>query len=148
TNEITCAGVRTTLQQDSRFKVAGVASNSSELRTLCTENPYALVLLDSRFTGGASIGGWRRLGKRCPVLHLLLWGRTVQDVLDFQSNIQDVDGYLLEDATPSELLSACRSLSRGQMFVAASVAAYFAKNPRSNEQRDILATLSDRELQV
>ncbi len=147
-SDLVRAGMCTTLNSNKRNRVVATVTNMIELRNEVKHHLYATVILSSQLVGDGTIESWRRLHRRYNDLQLLLWARTFQDVLDYQCNISQVDGYLLEHATYEEFEQACSALSRGRMYVASAVAEYFAKNPRRQEQVRMINSLSERELQV
>lgn len=146
-SDLVRAGMYATLKSNN-YRVVASVSSLQQLRDEVKSYPYATVILGSHFGGDGTIETWKRLQRRHEGLQLLLWARHFQDVLDFQCNLKQVDGYLLENANYDVFLEACASVNRGQMYVAQAVAEYFAKNPRRQEQVRVLQSLSDRELQV
>ncbi|SDB03311.1 two-component system, NarL family, invasion response regulator UvrY [Pseudidiomarina indica] len=147
--DILRAGMEATVSSlnDSYQIVASVAT-LNQLRDAVKQHPFATVVLHSRLAGDGTIDGWRRLNQRYNDLQVILWCESFQDVLDFQYNTSQVDGFLMANASYSELEQACRNISKGRMYVASGVAEYLAKNPRSQTFRDLLGALSKRELQV
>ncbi|MDV6315165.1 LuxR C-terminal-related transcriptional regulator [Idiomarina sp. HP20-50] len=146
-NPIISAGMASVLQHhfsDQILTVSGIA----DLRRACYEHEDAVVVLCSQLGGAATVEHWRRLKRRYCDLKLIVWGSNQQDILDFQCGISVVDGYLLDSCDSSDLVQAIRSLKRGNVYVAASVAAYLAQNPRSQQQKTMVDMLSERELQV
>lgn len=156
TSELIRAGMEHVLTQPAQsqsahhqqHRVVASVGNFNDLRGVVRNNPYATVILCSQLSGDATIESWRRLQRRYPDLQLLLWGKSFQDVLDFQCSVNHVDGYLLENGNTEELLSACHAMRQGQMYVASAVAEYFARNPRNDHRQQLLENLSERELQV
>lgn len=146
-SDLVRAGMYATLKSNN-YRVVASVSSLQQLRDEVKSYPYATVILGSHFGGDGTIETWKRLQRRHQGLQLLLWARNFQDVLDFQCNLKQVDGYLLENSNYDVFLEACASVNRGQMYVAQAVAEYFAKNPRRNEQVRVLQSLSDREMQV
>lgn len=142
------AGMEHVLAEQGNYQICASVATFNELRQTARDHPYATVVLCSQLSGDATIESWRRLVKRYPDLLLLLWGRSFQDVLDFQCSISQVDAYLLEHCSCAELLDAMASIRSGQMYVASAVAEYFARNPRKQEQRQLFEQLSEREMQV
>jgi len=148
TSGLVRAGMEHVLSAKKDYEIVASVSSFNELRTATREHSFATVILCSQLSGDATIESWRRLVRRYPDLMLLLWGKSFQDVLDFQCSIPQVDGYLLDNASSTELTDAMGTLSTGHMYVAASVAEYFARNPRSHVEKSVLDQLSERELQV
>lgn len=141
-------GMETLLNQQPNFSVVASVVNQQQLREAIQRYPFATVILSSQLCHDGTIEIWRRLQRRYPDAHMLLWAAKFQDVLDFQCNLERVEGYLLANARKEELLAACTMLSKGRMYVAASVAEYLAKNPARQRQGELLAKLSKREVQV
>lgn len=141
-------GMETLLSQEPNFNVVASVTNQQQLRDAIVRSPFATVILGSQLCHDGTIEIWRRIQRRHPDVHMLLWAARFQDVLDFQCNLDRVEGYLLATAQKEEFLNACRMLSKGRMYVAASVAEYLAKNPARQRQGELLAKLSKREIQV
>ncbi|RUO60274.1 response regulator transcription factor [Pseudidiomarina insulisalsae] len=147
-SQIVSIGMQTLINQDPHFKVAAVVTNQHQLRDAISQSPYATVILGSQLCGDGTIEIWRRIQRRFADVQVLLWAVRFQDVLDFQCNLDRVEGYLLASAQQSEFLQACQTLSRGRIYVAASVAEYLARNPARQRQSEVLSKLSKREIQV
>ncbi|MGQ4275869.1 LuxR C-terminal-related transcriptional regulator [Pseudidiomarina sp. E22-M8] len=148
-SELISQGMTTVLaSMESQFNVVAIVFNQHQLREAIQASPYATVILGSSLCGDGTIEIWRRLQRRYTDIQLLLWAARFQDVLDFQCNVERVDGFLLASATLDEFKQACTTLSRGRMYVAASVAEYLAKNPARQKQTVLLTCLSKREIQV
>lgn len=148
-SDILRAGIKTKIKNfDANYQVVASVSTLNGLREAAKKHPFATVVLHSQLAGDGTIDGWRRLYQRYGDLQLILWCERFQDVLDFQCNVPNVEGFLMANATNEELEQACANVSRGQMFVAADIAEYLARNPRTQEFRDLLSILSRRELQV
>lgn len=141
-------GMATLINQEPNYTVIASVSNQQQLRDAIARAPFATVILSSQFCQDGTIEVWRRIQRRHPDVHMLLWAASFQDVLNFQCNMERVEGYLLASAQREELLNACHMLSKGRMFVAATVAEYLAKNPARQQQGELLAKLSKREIQV
>lgn len=146
-NPITSAGMATVIQQHFHTQIE-VVNSMNALRQACYKNDDALVILSSQLSGVATVEHWRRLKRRHIDLQLIVWGRDQQDILNFQCSISQVDGYLLESSDSDELVHALRALRLGNVYVAAPVAEYLARNPRSRQQQGMVDSLSERELQV
>ncbi|WP_258240363.1 LuxR C-terminal-related transcriptional regulator [Pseudidiomarina homiensis] len=141
-------GMETLINQEPKFSVVATVNNQQQLRDAIARAPFATVILGSQLCSDGTIEVWRRIQRRYPDVHMLLWAARFQDVLDFQCNLERVEGYLLASAQKDEFLNACHMLSKGRMYVAASVAEYLAKNPARQRQGELLAKLSKREIQV
>ena len=146
-NPITSAGMAAVIQQHFHTQIE-VVNSMNALRQACYKYDDALVILSSQLSGVATVEHWRRIKRRHIDLQLIVWGRNQQDILNFQCGISQVDGYLLESSNSDELVQALKTLKTGSIYVAAPVAEYLARNPRSREQQGMVDALSDRELQV
>lgn len=146
-NPITSAGMETVIQQHFHTQIE-VVSSMNDLRQCCYKYDDALVILSSQLSGVATVEHWRRIKRRHVDLQLIVWGRSQQDILNFQCSVSQVDGYLLESSNSKELVQALKTLKTGSIYVAAPVAEYLARNPRSRHKQDMVDSLSERELQV
>ncbi|WP_411358403.1 LuxR C-terminal-related transcriptional regulator [Pseudidiomarina salilacus] len=147
-SEMVSQGMTALLKEESQLKVVATIVSQQQLRDAVSKHPFATVILGSDLCGENTIEVWRRLRHRYRDVQLLLWAQRFQDVLDFQCNVDKVDGYLLSGARRNEFIEACETVGKGRMFVAASIAQYFAQNPARQRQADLLSRLSKREVQV
>jgi len=146
-NPFTSAGMASILEDGLSHSIETVTS-MMQLRTACHKHDDAIVVLCSQLGKDSTVEVWRRLVRRFKELRLIVWGKTYQDVLDFQCSVPHVDGYLLESSTGQELKEAVLAIKHGGVYVAAPVACYLAKNPHLDRSTPMVDKLSERELQV
>lgn len=146
-NPFVSAGMANFLEDGLGHTIESVTS-MLELRHACNQHDDAIVVLCSKLGGDSTVETWRRLVKRYPELRLIVWGKSYQDILDFQCSLPHVDGYLLESSSGHELKEAVLSLKHGNVYVAAPVARYLAQNPHLARTMPLIDRLSERELQV
>lgn len=146
-NPLVSAGMANVLE-DSMGHTIETVTSLKQLRMSCHKKEDAIVVLCSQLGKDATVETWRRLVRRYRELKLIVWGKTHQDVLDFQCAVPQVDGYLLESSGIQELKDAVLALKQGNIYVAAPVAQYLAQHPHLNRNIPMIERLSDRELQV
>lgn len=112
-------GIVSTLMSMEGVEVLGEAATPHEALQLIKEKQPDLVIGDLRLADSAEGSGWdvvkfcRKQGIRCKFIILTSSGNT----LDFQKACKlGVNGYLLKDAFPEELVMAIKLVSKGRKY--------------------------------
>lgn len=139
-------GLRGMLNAEPDLEVVGQASSGPEGVAQCGRLTPDIVLMDLRMPGGDGVDATGRilsdhLGTRVVVLTTY---ETDRDIL--RAVEAGAAGYLLKDASPTELADSVRAAARGETVLAPSVAATLVTRLRGGEPER--PQLSDRELEV
>ena len=137
-------GLRGMFAGDPGFEVVGEAGDGAQGVQLAERLVPDVVLMDLRMPVLDGVGAIGELGRRGVATHVLVL-TTYDTDSDVLPAIQaGATGYLLKDATRSEMFRAVRSAARGEAVLAPSVATRLMGQMRSPSREP----LSGRELEV
>ena len=149
-------GLRAIFRGEPDLALVGEAEDGREAIALARELQPDLVMLDlsmPRTDGLTALGEIKRVAPEARVLVMTVH-RTEEYV--FKAIEGGADGYLLKDASASELMLAVRSVLAGDRYLCAAVASQFVtaflngkgKRRATPKTRSPLETLSSREREV
>jgi DNA-binding NarL/FixJ family response regulator len=147
-------GLRTLLELEHGFEVAGEADNGKAAIDAYAEILPDVVLMDIRMPGMDGVEATRRLCKRWPKTRVIILTTFNDDANVFEGLRAGAVGYLLKDLSGQELANAVRTVFNGggliEPTVAKRVMAEFARlHPPTRSTDEILPEpLSERELEV
>ena len=128
--------------------VAGQASNGREALDFLANNDVDLIILDHNMPIMNGVETLKRIRESGIVGKVLLF--TVSDNLkDVQDALElGVDGYLLKDMEPEEIIANIRRILCGELVISPSLAPVLAQAMRKPANAESMLDLTDRELQV
>ncbi|MGP1571076.1 MAG: two-component system response regulator NarL [Moraxella sp.] len=128
--------------------VAGQASNGREALDFLANNDVDLIILDHNMPIMNGVETLKRIRESGIVGKVLLF--TVSDNLkDVQDALElGVDGYLLKDMEPEEIIVNIRRILCGELVISPSLAPVLAQAMRKPANAESMLDLTDRELQV
>lgn len=146
-------GIRRVLDDDPDVSVVGEASTGAEALSVIEECRPDVVLLDLGMPDITGLEVARRLRRAGPRPRILVLSMHDDDEYVLRAVRAGVDGYLLKDeAEPTMLRAAVRSVHAGDSFfsttAAASLAGALRPSSDARTEADPLAPLTERELQV
>lgn len=144
-------GIRTCLEQGSRFEVVGEAATGEEAIQLACKLSPDVVLLDINMPHTDGIVVAEQLRQLAPHTKVLVLSveenpRAIQQVVRCGAK-----GYLLKDAEPAELLRAIEAVASGETYFGHSVAQALQKiqNADNGSQKSTQQVrLTPREIQI
>lgn len=140
-------GYRRLLEGEPGIVVVGEASDASQAcqsaRALCPD----VVVMDIALPGISGIEATRRLLKDQPQLRILIFSMYDDAVYATRALEAGALGYLSKASAPEVLVRAIYTISRGQCYVSADVAANVARSAAQPGKSEI-AALSRREFEV
>lgn len=143
---IVLAGLVALVQSDDELELLATARTVAEALAVAAIPDVALVDLDLPDGDGISLGA--SLKTRWPSTRVVVLTMHADDQAIMRSLGAGLDGYLLKDADPEDILAAIHTVARGTMVLGrgatAAVAAVAAIAPRT----DGLARLDARELEI
>lgn len=127
---------------------AGQASNGREALDFLANNDVDLIILDHNMPIMNGVETLKRIRESGIVGKVLLF--TVSDNLkDVQDALElGVDGYLLKDMEPEEIIANIRRILCGELVISPSLAPVLAQAMRKPANAESMLDLTDRELQV
>lgn len=143
---IVLSGLAALVQSDDGLDLLATARSVAEASTVTVTPDVALVDLDLPDGDGISLGA--SLKARWPAVRVVVLTMHADDQAVMRSLGAGLDGYLLKDADPEDILGAIHTVARGTMVLGrgatAAVVAAVAFAPRT----DGLARLDARELEI
>ncbi|WP_211882767.1 response regulator [Pseudarthrobacter albicanus] len=139
------------LDAEPDIEVIGQAAEGTAAVRMCADLHPDVVLMDVRMPGMDGIEATRRItaGGNSHVLVLTTFD---MDEYLYDSIRAGASGFLLKDAPSDQLAFAVRAVAAGDTFLASAVTRRlieaFVSGPLPGRQPDLLAALTDRELQV
>ena len=146
------AGLRLLLSSHHEYQVIGEASTGTETLALAQELQPDLILLDLSMPALGGLDALPVLGQLAPAARILIL--TMHDDPQYlrQALKHGASGYVLKKAADSELLSAMRSVMRGEVYVDPSMTRVLLEDmlPPSQpaDKENSWAALSEREQEV
>ena len=138
-------GIKALLLNEAEFEIAGEALRSDEALEKLKKMKVDIVISDINMPNMSGIELARNLRLIHPeqkILALSMFGEktTINDMLD-----AGVNGYILKNTGKQELMSALRSISKGQSFFSKEVSEELKKTDEVVDRRYIL-TVREREI--
>lgn len=146
------SGLRLLLTSQNEFEVVGEASSGIETLSLAEQLHPDLILLDLSMPAVGGLDALPTLRKLVPSTRILIL--TMHDDPQYlrQALKHGASGYVLKKAVDAELLSAMRSVLRGEVYVHPSMTRILLEGMlpegRSTNENDSWGSLSDREQAV
>ena len=143
---IVLSGLSALVESDGELELVAAARSVAEATAVTTEPGVAL--LDLNLPDGDGIGLGATLKQRWPGLRVVVFTMHADEQFVVRSLGAGLDGYLLKDSDPDDVLAAIHSAARGSMVIgrgaqAAVVAAATAAPPSG-----ALAALDSRDLEI
>jgi two-component system response regulator NreC len=146
------SGLRLLLTSQNEFEVVGEASSGIETLSLAEQLQPDLILLDLSMPALGGLEALPTLRKLVPSARILIL--TMHDDPQYlrQALKHGASGYVLKKAADAELLSAMRSVLRGEVYVHPSMTRILLEDmlpeSQSGDNEDSWGSLSEREQQV
>lgn len=141
-------GLADLLSLEKDVQIIAEANHGAEALEILAEQSVDLVILDHSMpvlNGIETLKKIRELGLETKVLLFTVSdnSKDVQDALQL-----GVDGYLLKDMEPEEIITDVRKILRGELVISPSLAPILAQAMRKPVQADSGYELTEREVQV
>lgn len=140
------AGLATLLRKEEGFHLAGGFDGADAALSFLDQHPADVVLLDLRMpktTGLEALPAILR--RKCPPKVIILSSFDYEEEI-YRAAKAGAHGYLTKDATRVEIVSAIRTVTRGQMHfpesIAVRIAAREGRKGLSQREQEILAMLA------
>lgn len=145
---VVLAGLAALVESDPQLVLVGTARSVESALALPTEPEPAVAILDLQLPDGDGITLGTELKRRWPQLRVLILTMHAGEAEVMRSLALGLNGYLLKDADPEDVLAAVHSAASGALVLgrgaSAAVVAAAAAAPRT----DALATLDARDLEI
>lgn len=139
-------GIRSVLEPEQDMEIVGCAGNSRDAGNLFAREQPDIALVDLRLAGESGMDLVRKmkpLMPECRFVILTTFGlpEDVQLALDI-----GVDGYILKEALPDEMVSAMRLIWRGRSYFDPTVTQSLVK--AKHKVKELFGDLTEREMEV
>jgi DNA-binding NarL/FixJ family response regulator len=146
------AGLRTLLEEQG-VEIVGEAQSGSEALRLLRETAPEVVVMDLNMPGISGVEATRQMTMIAPLTRVLVLTISDQDSDVMDAILAGACGYLLKDASITELMAGIRAASVGESLVSPAIASKVLQRLRASsasphEAETIRSELSDREIQV
>ena len=145
---VVLAGLAALIASDPQLGVVGTARSCAEARELPDAPEPRVAVLDLQLPDGDGISLGTELKQRWPELRVLILTMHADEATVIQSLASGLDGYLLKDADPEDVLAAVHSAAGGAMVVGRSVSGYVVAAAASAPRTDALSVLDARDLEI
>lgn len=145
---VVLTGLAALINSDPQLNVVATARSATEARDLDAAPVPAVAVLDLQLPDGDGITLGVELKQRWPDLRVLILTMHAHEAAVIQSLAHGLNGYLLKDADPEEVLAAVHAAAGGAVVVGRSVSAYVAAAAAAAPRTDALAALDARDLEI
>lgn len=137
-------GLERCLSMEEDMEVVGIASSCPEGVELISEQKPDLAIVDMRMPDGGGLELIRQAKKFLPGCRFLILTSYSSQGEVAEAVSVNVDGYILKDALPEELLNAIRIIARGRRYYDPEI----MDSIINREEKDPLDILTGRELEI
>lgn len=145
---VVLTGLSALIDSDPQLKVVATARSASEARALPPAVAPDVAVLDLQLPDGDGIALGIELRQVWPALRVLILTMHADEGTVIQSLASGLNGYLLKDADPEDVLAAVHSAAGGAIVVGRSVTAVVAAAAAAAPRSDALAALDARDLEI
>ena len=144
-------GIKKIIEAIPGLEVVGEVGDGLELLELLQGRAVDMVILDISMPSLPGIEATREIKKACPAVKVLIL--TMHKKTEYLNNAvaAGVDGYLLKEDAPKELLNAIEQIRQGMIYVspllASALVTLFVQNRRQVND-DLADQLSHREIEI
>ena len=143
---IVLSGLSALVRSDPDLELVAAARSIAEALEVSAEPDVAL--LDVNLPDGDGIGLGATLKRRWPRLRVVVFTMHADDQFVVRSLGSGLDGYLLKDSDPDDVLGAIHSAARGSMVIGRGAQAAVVAAAAAAPQPTALAALDSRDLEI
>jgi DNA-binding NarL/FixJ family response regulator len=141
-------GLKHILAESRDILVKDEAGNCNDVISKVLQNGYDVLVLDISMPDKNGLEIINQLKESKPNLQILILSMHSEEQYAFRAFQAGASGYLMKDATPTELLKAIRKVSVNEKYITKSVAQKLAIAISENISTPSHKNLSNREFQV
>jgi two-component system response regulator NreC len=155
-HEVVRAGLRMLLEAEDDMVIVGECGTAEEAIAAVKRLDPDVVLMDIVMPGMSGISATRQIKASCPDTNVLALSVHEDEQYFFEMLLAGASGYVPKRAAPDDLLSAIRSVNRGQAFLYPSLATLLVhdfveravpnvggENPLTPREREVLELISE-----
>ena len=141
-------GLRGFLDTIDDVEVVAEAEDGEQAVALAREHVPDVILMDLLMPNKNGVEAISEIVDFSPASRIIVLTSYTEDEYLFPAMQAGALGYLVKDTAPEELVSAIRAAARGHATLHPTVAAKLVRGVGRSEEEELLADLSDRELDV
>lgn len=151
--DIMLQGLSMILSKDAAIEIVGLAGNGQEAISLCVKHKVDVVLMDINMPIMNGVEATKIICDRFKETRVLVLTTFIDDEFIFGSLKNGASGYLLKDASPSEIIGAIKTVYGGGTFINPSVATKVVQKLSSSDHTHVVIDertkdLTGRELDI
>ncbi|HKE70659.1 MAG TPA: response regulator transcription factor [Nocardioidaceae bacterium] len=143
---IVLSGLSALVESDDGLELVAAARTAAEARDIAAEPDVAVIDLDLPDGDGIELGG--TLKRTWPDLRVVVLTMHADDQAVIRSIGAGLDGYLLKDSDPEDLLAAIHTAARGALVLGRGASDAVVAAAASAPRTDALAALDARDLEI
>ncbi len=143
---IVLSGLSALVESEASLELVATARTAAEARDVTTEPDVAVVDLDLPDGDGIELG--TSLKARWPGLRVVVLTMHADDQAVIRSLGAGLDGYLLKDSDPEDLLAAIHTVARGVLVVGRGASGAVVAAAASAPRADALGSRDARDLEI
>jgi len=143
---IVLAGLTALVQSDQDLELVATARSAAEATAVPEEPDVALLDVHLPDGDGITLGG--RLKQRWPRLRVVVFTMHADEQFVIRSLGSGLDGYLLKDSDPDDVLAAIHSAARGSLVIGRGAQNAVVAAAAAAPQPGALAALDSRDLEI
>jgi DNA-binding NarL/FixJ family response regulator len=143
---IVLAGLSALVESDATLDLIAAARTAADALAVATEPDIALLDLHLPDSDGISLG--TSLKQRWPQLRVVVFTMHADEQAIIRSLGSGLDGYLLKDSDPEDVLAAIHSAARGTLVIGRGAQAAVVAAAAGAPQPGALASLDSRDLEI
>jgi len=141
-------GLKQIVAQEIDMKVLGEASNSIELLELLKKEFWDILVLDINMPGKSGLDVLKDIQSSYPDLPVLILSMYSEEQYGIRAMKAGASGYLKKASAPEELVSAIRTITKGNKYISSQLAEKMADTLSSKYKLYPHDRLSDREYTI
>ena len=145
---VVLAGLAALVGSDSQLDVVATARSVATARDIPDDIAPEVAVVDLRLPDGDGIALGQELKQRWPGLRVLILTMHADESAVMRSLAAGLDGYLLKDADPEDVLAAVHSAAGGALVIGRGASAAVVAAAASAPRTDALAALDARDLEI
>lgn len=147
-HHLVCTGITSMLDDSEWLQVVGTANSGEEAYRLAKELTPDIILMDIRMPGMGGLEATRKILERLPETKVI--GVTACDDRPYVERFFDsgAQGFLTKGSSKQELLTALKTVLKGQRYISPELGSKLALNQLTNEPECPFSKLSSRELEI
>ncbi|MGI6343474.1 MAG: response regulator [Bacillota bacterium] len=138
-------GIKAVLATEPDLELVGWAGNGADAEAMVLEKDADLVLVDLRLPGESGLDIIRRLKPKVPLARFVVLTTSAEQSDITEAMNLGVDGYILKEAMPEEMLTGIRLVAKGRPYYDPVIMQILLTH---QSQKDRVAGLTERELDV